>query len=40
MTIREALETVEATLATVGISKALGEIRDAYMGRPPRGGRG
>lgn len=27
----EALETVEATLATVGISKALGEIRDAYM---------
>lgn len=26
-----ALETVEATLATVGISKALGEIRDAYM---------
>lgn len=27
----EALETVEATLAAVGISKALGEIRDAYM---------
>ena len=27
----EALETVEATLATVGISKALGEIRDACM---------
>lgn len=27
----KALETVEATLATVGISKALGEIRDAYM---------
>ena len=27
----EALETVEATLATVGISKALGDIRDAYM---------
>ena len=27
----EALETVEATLAAVGISKALEEIRDAYM---------
>lgn len=27
----DALEAVESTLATVGITKALGEIRDAYM---------